>query len=47
VKTVIILLPKSKQGLVVFTNGDNGFDVIGSVVVDSLALGKEIMSRAQ
>ncbi|HKO58976.1 MAG TPA: serine hydrolase domain-containing protein [Thermoanaerobaculia bacterium] len=47
VKTVIILLPKSKQGLVVFTNGDNGFNVIGPVVVESLALGKEIMSRAK
>jgi CubicO group peptidase (beta-lactamase class C family) len=47
VKTLIILLPKSKQGLIVFTNGDNGFDVIGTVVTESLALGKEIMSRAQ
>lgn len=47
VKTVIILLPKSKQGLIVFTNGDNGFDVIGQVVIESLELGKEIMSRAK
>ncbi|MBV9496772.1 MAG: beta-lactamase family protein [Acidobacteria bacterium] len=47
VKTLIILLPKSKQGLIVFTNGDNGFDVIGDVVLESLPLGKEIMERAQ
>jgi CubicO group peptidase (beta-lactamase class C family) len=47
VKTLVILLPKSGQGLVVLTNGDNGFQVCEPIVIDSLALGKEIMSRAK
>jgi CubicO group peptidase (beta-lactamase class C family) len=47
VKTLIMLLPKSGQGLIVFTNGDNGFQLLERIVVDSLDLGKEIMARAQ
>ena len=31
VATRVILLPKSKRGIVMFTNGDNGFDVIKKV----------------
>jgi len=47
VKTLVILLPKSKQGLVVFTNGDNGFNLFEKVLTEELDLGKEIMGRAQ
>ncbi|GAA3960375.1 serine hydrolase domain-containing protein [Mucilaginibacter dorajii] len=28
VKTLIILLPQSKRGIILFTNGNNGFDII-------------------
>jgi CubicO group peptidase (beta-lactamase class C family) len=47
VKTLVILLPKSKQGLIVFTNGDNGFNLFEKVITEELDLGKEIMGRAQ
>jgi CubicO group peptidase (beta-lactamase class C family) len=47
VKTVVLLLPKSKQGLVLFTNSDNGFFTYEKVITENLALGKEIMARAK
>jgi CubicO group peptidase (beta-lactamase class C family) len=47
VKSLIILLPKSKQGLIVFTNGDNGFQVAEPLVLESLTVGAEIMKRAK
>ena len=47
VKTLVILLPKSTQGLIVFTNGDNGFNLYEKVITEELDLGKEIMGRAQ
>jgi len=31
VATRVILLPESKRGIVIFTNGDNGFNVIEKV----------------
>lgn len=31
VATKVILLPESKRGIVMFTNGDNGFDIIAKV----------------
>ena len=46
VKSLVILLPKSGQGLILFANGDNGFRVFERVIVESLPLGKEIMGRA-
>jgi hypothetical protein len=46
VKTLVILLPKSKQGLIVFTNGDDGFNLFEKVITEELDLGKE-MGRAQ
>ncbi len=45
VHTMVILLPKSKRGLLVFTNGDHGLKVIEKVVVEELDVGQEIMSR--
>ena len=33
VATKVILLPESKRGIVMFTNGDNGFDIIEKVEV--------------
>jgi len=37
VKTKVILLPESKSGIVLFTNGDNGFDIIKKVETEFFA----------
>jgi hypothetical protein len=46
VHALVMLLPKSGQGLIVITNGDNGFKLYEKLVLRSLDLGKEIMARA-
>lgn len=46
VKTLVILFPKSKQGVVVLTNGDNGYKLYERAVVESLDYGAELMKRA-
>jgi CubicO group peptidase (beta-lactamase class C family) len=40
VKTIAFILPKSKRGIVVLTNGDNGMFVYNNVVKESLDTGK-------
>ncbi len=40
VATKVILLPESKRGIVMFTNGDYGFDIIKKVEVEFFASGK-------
>jgi len=47
VHAVVILLPKSKQGLVILTNGDNGYKLYGPLVTEMLDAGKELMERAR
>lgn len=47
VKTLVMVLPKTGEGLVVLTNGDNGTQLYGRLVMESLTFGKEIMSRAK
>lgn len=47
VHAVVILLPKSRQGLIVMTNGDNGYRLYPPLVIESLDLGKELMERAK
>jgi len=47
VHAVIILLPKSKQGLVVLTNSDNGYRLYERAVVEGLTLGDALMKRAR
>ena len=36
IKTMILLLPKSQRGLVLFTNGERGFDVIMKILKSTL-----------
>jgi hypothetical protein len=36
VKTMIILLPASQRGLVMFTNGERGMDVIMKILKSTL-----------
>jgi hypothetical protein len=45
VKTVVILLPKSQRGLVVFTNGENGTKVWTRILAEVFDVGKEMLSR--
>lgn len=45
IKTFVILLPKSKRGLVVFANGDNGQKVYEQVLKELLNIGEEILNR--
>lgn len=43
--TKIFLLPKSKKGIVIFTNGENGNKVCEKIISGYLESGKEILSR--
>lgn len=43
VRTIIILLPESKRGLVIFTNGDNGMQVILKIIRHSLDIGDQLI----
>ena len=45
VACMVILLPESKQGLVVLTNDDKGNEIFNKIVAEYLASGKEILSR--
>lgn len=45
IKTLVVLLPKSKRGLVIFTNGDNGNKVYEEVLRELLDVGNEILMR--
>ncbi|PSL33686.1 serine hydrolase [Dyadobacter jiangsuensis] len=47
VRTIIILLPNSQRGIVLFTNSDNGMSLIKNILSQSLDLGDEIIERAQ
>jgi len=42
VKTIAFFLPKTKRGLVVFTNGDNGFLVINNIIKNTFDIGNDI-----
>ena len=43
IKTIGIILPNSRRGIVVFTNGDNGITVYNKVIKDSLDNGQQIL----
>jgi CubicO group peptidase (beta-lactamase class C family) len=43
VRAAIILLPKTKRGLVIMTNGDGGQEVIKNIVTEALDCGKVII----
>lgn len=47
VQTLVIVLPVSRQGLLVFTNGDNGYKLYDKLVVEFLDRGKEIMAQVK
>jgi len=43
VKTIFVLSPKSKRGIVILTNGDNGVFVYNNVIKESLDIGKTLL----
>lgn len=47
VRTLVMVLPKTGEGLVILTNGDNGTQLYDKLITESLTLGKEIMARAK
>jgi CubicO group peptidase (beta-lactamase class C family) len=47
INTIVILLPESKRGIVVFTNGANGDRVYELLVEELLDVGKEIMGKTK
>jgi CubicO group peptidase (beta-lactamase class C family) len=42
-KTMVIILPKSKRAVIVFTNGDNGISVSNNVIKESIDVGQNII----
>ena len=46
-RTFVVLLPQSKRGVVVLTNGDNGGEIYKKVIVQSLDIGKELFDKFQ
>jgi CubicO group peptidase (beta-lactamase class C family) len=44
-KTIIVLLPKSKRGIVVFTNGEKGDQLYEKLIRDAFELGGEIITK--
>lgn len=47
VNTLIMLLPKTGEGIVIFTNGDNGKNLFFKLIEENLSLGKQITSSAK
>lgn len=47
VKTLVVLLPVSGQGLVIFTNGDNGNKLYERLIIAFLDAGKEMMAQVK
>jgi CubicO group peptidase (beta-lactamase class C family) len=47
IAAIIILLPQSKRGVVVLTNGENGDQVYQRVIADALDVGREILQKIQ
>lgn len=47
VRTIIVLLPSSQRGLVIFTNSDNGIALIKDIISSALDVGKELIERAK
>ena len=43
IKTMGILLPKSKRGIVIFTNGDNGTFICDNIIKKSIDIGQTII----
>jgi len=47
VRTLVILLPKSKRGLIVLTNGERGEALCNKIAQESMDVGQEIVQRGK
>ncbi|TBW29994.1 serine hydrolase [Gramella sp. KN1008] len=47
VNTLIMLLPETGEGVIIFTNGDNGNQLFFELINDHLSLGEQITGAAQ
>lgn len=47
VNTLVMLLPETGEGVVIFTNGDNGKNLYFRLIEENLSLGKQITATAQ
>ena len=47
VRTFVVLLPKTKRGLVILTNGDDGDEVCKRIIGESLDVGGELLQRLE
>jgi CubicO group peptidase (beta-lactamase class C family) len=45
IKTIVVLLPQSKRGIIVFTNGEKGDQLYERLIEEAFDLGKEIVTR--
>lgn len=45
VRTFVVLLPESKRGLVILTNGDDGDEVCKRIIGESIDVGVELLQR--
>lgn len=45
VKTMALLLPESKRGLIVFTNGDNGYQIYTTLMKDVFDVGHLVLKK--
>ena len=45
VKTLAIMIPGNKEGLIIMTNGDNGMMMYEGIISRNLSLGAELMKR--
>lgn len=45
VHSVVLLLPESKRGVVIFTNGENGSMMYKDVLIGSIDIGEELFNR--
>jgi CubicO group peptidase (beta-lactamase class C family) len=45
IRTFVVLLPVTRRGLVVLTNGDTGIEVYKRIIMASLEVGKELVER--
>ncbi|MEZ4811196.1 MAG: serine hydrolase domain-containing protein [Allomuricauda sp.] len=45
INTIIVLFPKSKRGIIVFTNGDAGDKLYKAIIERTAPIGREVISR--
>ena len=45
IKTMVMLLPETNRGLIIFTNGENGSQIYKPVITEALDVGEEIVER--